>query len=182
MVMVVKLATKKLLWPLKVQQLLSSRLKVFTPHISCTSSHGEKPWPSRLHRKEAVGPDPVNSTVAVPPFTVTPSLIRCTVHVLGLAVYKKRGGGDTLCLHDQYTYTAQTQVYSSAVHELLQIEKYSLLKMFRRLLRRQKLNARKIVMRTFNICHPAMRRKLNVRIFLTRKKSYAQISRSTVLI
>ena len=53
------------------------------------SSHGENPWPSRLHTKEAVGPDPANSTVAVSPFTVTPSLIICTVHVLGFAVWGK---------------------------------------------------------------------------------------------
>ena len=68
-----------------------------TPHfanicinVTCTSSHGEKPWPSRLHWKEVVGPEPANSTVAVSPFTVTPSLIRCTVHVLGFAVFAKK--------------------------------------------------------------------------------------------
>ena len=65
---------------------------IYTNHkaqVSCTSSHGEKLWRSRLHWKEVVGPEPANSTVAVSPFTVTPSLIRCTVHILGFAVYRK---------------------------------------------------------------------------------------------
>ena len=55
-------------------------------YVTCTSSHREKLWPSRLHRKEVVGPELANSTVAVSPFTVTPSLIRRTVHILGFAV------------------------------------------------------------------------------------------------
>ena len=55
-------------------------------YVICRSSHEEKPWLSRLHWKVVAGPELANSTVAVFPFTVTPLLIRCTVHILGLAV------------------------------------------------------------------------------------------------
>ena len=55
-------------------------------YVTCTSSHAEKLWLSRLHWKVVAGPELANSTVALFPFTVTPSLIRCTVHILGLAV------------------------------------------------------------------------------------------------
>ena len=44
----------------------------------------------------------------------------------------------------------------------------------------QKLNAQENFMRTFNFCHLATWRKLNTQTFLTRKKSCARISRSTV--
>ena len=56
---------------------------------TCTSSHGQKPWRSRLNWKEVAGPALANSTVAVFPLTVTPSLIRCTVHIAEFAVEEK---------------------------------------------------------------------------------------------
>ena len=52
---------------------------------------------------------------------------------------------------------------------------------FRQLLRWQKLNARKFLMRMFNFHHMATQQKLNAQTFLTRKKSYAKISRSMVV-
>ena len=55
-------------------------------HVICTSSHGTKSPRSRLHWKEVAGPELVNSTVAVDKSKVTPSLIRCTVHIAGFAV------------------------------------------------------------------------------------------------
>ena len=54
------------------------------------------------------------------------------------------------------------------------------LQIFRQLLRQRKLNVWKFLTCAFNFHHLATRRKLNARTFLTQKKSYAKIFRSTV--